>query len=149
MRREAGFTIVELVMTIVMVGVLAVVAWPTMSTSEYRAVEFRDKVVSALRYAQKTATSHRRMVCVAFTASSLALTIDHDKSGACNGQALNVPGGTTNVVQSSDAVNAVFSVADPSTLNFNFQSDGTGADRAITVAGQPLIVVVGATGYVQ
>lgn len=147
----AGFTMVELVMTIVLVGVLAVVAWPKMSISEYRAIEFRDKVTGALRHAQKTATSHRRMVCVVFTASSVALTIDHDKSGACDGQALNIPGSTSNVVQSSDAVNTVFAVADPSTLNFNFQPDGTGADRSIEIAGQPAmtIVVVGATGYVK
>ena len=140
---------VELVMLIVLVGVLAVVAWPVMSTGEYRAVEFRDKVIGALRYAQKTATSHRRMVCVAFAVSSVTLTIDHDKSGACNGQALIIPGSTTNVAQSSDAVNAVFSVADPSTLNFNFLADGTGADRSIAISGQPAIVVVGASGYVQ
>lgn len=146
MRGAAGFSMVELVMTIVIIGILAVVAIPRMGTSEFRALEFRDKAVAALRYAQKTATSHRRTVCVAFTASTVTLTIDHDKSGGCGGQALTLPGGDSNVVQSSDAVNAVFS---PVPTDFDFQPDGTGADRTIQISGQEDIVVVGATGHVM
>ena len=146
MRAAAGFSMVELVMVIVIIGILAVVAITRMGTSEFRALEFRDKTAAALRYAQKTATSHRRMVCVAFTASTVALTIDHDKSGACNGQALILPGGNSNVVQSGDAVSAVFN---PVPADFDFQPDGTGADRTLQISGQEDIVVVGATGYVK
>ena len=40
---------------------------------------------------KKTAVSHRRMVCVVFTASSLTLTIDTAKAGVCSA-ALNLPG---------------------------------------------------------
>lgn len=134
---------VELVMIIVILGILAVVAIPRMDTSGYRALEFHDKVISALRYAQKTATSHRRMVCVAFTASTVTLTIDHDRSGACDGQALNLPGGDSNTVQGSDAV------FNPVPAGFSFLSDGTGADRTLKISGQPDISVVGATGHVQ
>ena len=134
---------VELVMIIVILGILAVVAIPRMDTSGYRALEFHDKVVSALRHAQKTATSHRRMVCVAFTVSTVTLTIDHDKSGGCDSQALILPGGDSNVVQDTDAV------FDPIPANFNFQPDGTGTDRTLQISGQGSIVVVGATGHVQ
>jgi len=144
-RRTGGFTLVELVMMMVVIGILAAVALPRMQTDVYRALEFHDKTVAALRYAQKTATSHRRMVCIGFTASTVTLTIDHDKSGACDGQALNIPGASSNVVQSGDLTNAVFS---PVPAAFNFQSDGTGADRTMSITGQPAITVVGATGSV-
>jgi MSHA pilin protein MshC len=143
---QEGFTLVELVMILIILGVLMAVAIPRMDTSSYRAVEFRDQTVSALRYAQKTATSHRRMVCVAFTSSTVTVTIDHDKSGACNGQALNLPGSNSNVVQSGDATNAVFS---PVPAAFNFNSDGTGSDRTLSISGMAAITVVGATGHVQ
>lgn len=137
---------IELVMIIVILGILAAVAIPRLDTSGYRALEFHDKAVAALRYAQKTATSHRRMVCVAFTASTLTLTIDHDKSGACNGQALNLPDGNSNVVQSGDTTNAVFS-SFPAAINF--LSDGTSIGGTLSISGQPTITVVGATGSVN
>lgn len=145
MRRGGGFTLVELVMIMAVIGILAAVALPRMQTDIYRALEFHDKSVAALRYAQKTATSHRRMVCVAFTASTVTLTIDHDKSGSCDGQALNIAGASSNVVQSGDTTNAVFS---PVPVAFNFLADGTGADRTLSIAGQPAITVVGTTGSV-
>lgn len=148
MRGAAGFTMVELVMIILIIGILAVVAIPRMGTSEFRALDFHDQVVAALRYAQKTATSHRRMVCVEFTAPSVTLTIDHDKSGACDGQTLMLPGSSTNYVWSGDEVNAVFN---PVPANFRFQSDGTtNADiPPLQISGQEPIVVVRATGYVK
>lgn len=151
MRKTAGFTLVELITIMIVLGILAAVAIPRMTGSnEYRALEFHDRAVAALRFAQKSAASHRRMVCVAFTASTLTLTIDHDRSGACDGQALNLPGATSNVLTSSDLTNAVItSPATPSDANFSFQPDGSGVDRTLTIAGQPNIIIVGATGHVQ
>lgn len=147
MKKTAGFTLVELVTIMIVLGILAAIAIPKMgSSSEFRALEFHDRTVATLRFAQKTATSHRRMVCVAFAASTVTLTIDHDKSGACNGQALNLPGSNTNVLTSSDPTNAVFN---PVPSAFNFLPDGSGADRTLSISGQAAIVIVGATGYVQ
>jgi MSHA pilin protein MshC len=148
MNRASGFTMVELIMVIVILGILSVVAIPRMDTSGYRALQFHDQTVAALRYAQKTATSHRRMVCVAFTNSppetKVALTIDHDKSGACDGHVLPLPDGSPSVSTTSAAFDSL-------PADFNFGTDGTAVDPRIDIDidGQTRITVVGATGHVQ
>lgn len=146
MKRSAGFTLVELVMVIIILGILAVMVMPRMSTSDYRGLEFHDRVVSALRYAQKTATSHRRMVCVAFTTSTVTLTIARANPSVACDDPLVLPGGNSNSVQSSDATNVVFSAVP---VAFSFQPDGSGANRSLGISGQTVINVVGVTGHVQ
>ena len=144
MRRTAGFTLVELVVIIVILGILAVVALPRMDTSGYRAVEFHDRMLAGLRYAQKTATSHRRQVCVTFPDVRTAVfQIDTDKIGGCD-TALLVPGGSTNQVVSGDA--SVGFGALPAAVVF--ATNGTSTDRTITISGGASITVVGATGHV-
>lgn len=153
---EVGFTLIELVMVIVILGILAVAVVPRMDTSGYRALEFHDKTVATLRYAQKTATSHRRLVCVDFTASQVTLTIAQtNPSTACN-MALILPGANTNSVQSNDTANATIT-STPPTLYFQPDGRGTTDGAGLTIytnsltfsAGMTAIVIEGATGYVQ
>src|SRR5674476_652767 len=73
---QRGFTLIELVMVIVILGVLAVYAAPRMFNSgDFYARGFHDETLSILRYAQKSAIAQRRTVCVAFTTTSATLTI--------------------------------------------------------------------------
>lgn len=70
-----GFTLIELIMVLILVGILAVFAAPRLADNDFEARGFHDGTLALLRYAQKTAIAQRRTVCVAFTANSATLTI--------------------------------------------------------------------------
>ncbi|MGZ8260708.1 MAG: pilus assembly FimT family protein [Caldimonas sp.] len=87
MRAERGFTLAELVIVMVLVGVLATVAIPKLfDTGGFASRGARDFVAGALRDAQRAAIASRRNVCVALAGSTVAITYA-SASGA--GQACN------------------------------------------------------------
>ncbi len=76
MNAQRGFTIAELVIVMVIVGVLSAVAVPRLfDKNEFAARGGRDFLASGLRYAQKSAIALRRNVCVAVAGSTVAATI--------------------------------------------------------------------------
>lgn len=61
--RQRGFTLAELVVVIVLVGILAAVAIPRLSdTDEFRRAGFHEELKATLRAAQKSAVAQRRRV---------------------------------------------------------------------------------------
>lgn len=86
--RQHGFTQVELIVTIVLIGILAAVAAPKLSgNSGISGPTFTEMARSTLRYAQKTAIASRRLVCVTISSSSLQLSI----ASAANASSCDTP----------------------------------------------------------
>ena len=144
---ECGFTLVELVVTMVLVGILAIAVIPRFADqSGFDARGFRDGMLSVLRYAQKSAVAQRRQVCVTFGAGSVTLRIASDWGGSCDTD-LAGPEGTTPYSIAAPATSGF--VAQPADFSFR-PSGAASADRVINVKGMPAspINVVAATGYV-
>ena len=153
LKEPAGFTLVELVMTMVIIGIMAAVAAPRFfSVSLFQARGYADQVKATLRYAQKIATVQNRYICVAFTTNSVTLTYDTTAPGSahttatCPGGSLSSPSG-----QSPYKISAPGSVTLSGATSFYFDTLGKpSAAQTITVAGYATQITVEAgTGYVH
>jgi MSHA pilin protein MshC len=137
----------------VVLGIISAVAIPRIMGNDMAGPAFRAELVSALRYAQKTAVSHRRLVCATLTANSISLAIaSAGNSSACT-PALALPDGSASYTSSDSSVTAGATI---NPLYFQpsgtITSDGAGAtavSTTITITGLAPIAVQGATGYVE
>lgn len=69
-----GFTLIELIMTMVIVGILAIVVAPRFfDNNVFQSRGFADQIQATLRYAQKVAIAQRTTVCVVDTATEISL----------------------------------------------------------------------------
>jgi MSHA pilin protein MshC len=150
MGKSFGFTLIELIVTVLLVSIVAVIALPRFGdNSEFNNRTFHDEVIATLQYAQKKAIASRRNVCVAFTANTVTLT-----SAAADGDAaactlnLTSPSGATPYVITARS-QAAFS---PTPANFQFDDEGrpSGGGQVIQVDGHSSSITVWQeTGYVQ
>lgn len=153
--RARGFTLIELIMVVVLLGVLAVVAAPRIfNTGDFNARGFHDETLGLLRYAQKSAIAQRRTVCVSFTANGASLAMASVPAATACGVSvpLTGPKGAA-TIQAKSGVSYTSTPA--SGLNFDglgrpIAADGTlMATQTITISNADAVVVEAGTGYVH
>ncbi|MFL6655037.1 MAG: Tfp pilus assembly protein FimT/FimU [Sulfurifustis sp.] len=152
--RLVGFTLVELVVTLVIVGALAAVSAPLFFTKQtFESAGFFNETLAAMRYAQKLAVSSGCSMRVSITANGYSLlraaaagtcntapftTALTDPSDPARAFARSAPSGTT----LSPATDVVFSPLGSATIG------GAGVNQTFSVGDRQFRVWF-VTGYVE
>jgi MSHA pilin protein MshC len=156
-RRHSGFTMVELIAMMLIIGVMAVVALPRLDMlRSFDEAGYRDKVRATLEYARKSAVAQRRNVRVTLAGNNLTLTIDNDipEGGAAatypRALALPVPdracGGATNQICAPSGI----TLSGTATLSFTaLGAPSTAGTYTVTGGSAHTITVEAETGYVH
>lgn len=167
MRGQAGFTLIELIVTLVILGILAVVALPRLGNENvFRERGFRDGLVSTLGHARRMAVSGRHFVCVNVDGGAGTVTLTRDPTPPANVNAvacntnLNLPSQQAGCGANQLCVPAGVIVNGGGITNLFFDPLGRlvaqGAPRTeqigavnIQVSNQPPVVIDMATGYAR
>lgn len=133
--RPAGFTMIELIVTMIVVGVLAVTVLPRMDLLRgFDEVGYRDKVKASLEFARKAAVASRRTVRVTVAGSGVSVQMQQqtpEGDGTAAWVDLPLPGSNTSSFTAPSGVTLT-----PASVVISFDALGKpSAGQAFTVSG--------------
>lgn len=165
--RRGGFTLLELILVLVLVGILAVFAYPRLVGREFDERGFRDQVLGTVQHARRLAVAARRYTCVtvaAGTGPSATVSISRDATApesvgtvSC-GVAVPLPQPGRGCAANNQvcAPGGVTLSASPASFVFDPLGRAVDTSKAVlasaptlTVSGQPPITVTPETGVAQ
>lgn len=152
MRRAAqGFTMVELILVMVLIGVLAAIGVPRLvGDNSVAAAAFGEEVAGALRTAQKTAVARRRLVCASVGATEVTLSMAARPGEGCS-IALDGDRYATSAAGVAASLHTLYFQPNGLITASAAPRDTTSGSVVISLDGNPrrTIRYVGSTGHVQ
>jgi MSHA pilin protein MshC len=158
----SGFTLIELVLMIMFVGILSVVVMPRFADKTFDERGFHDAVKTLLQHGRHIAVASRRFVCIEVDAAAGVVSLTHDTALpddkatiTCNTD-LKLPSlgrgcSQTNQICAPKGVSITGTdslIFDPLGRLVNAPSSVASA-ASITISNQASITVVPETGYVE
>jgi MSHA pilin protein MshC len=154
--KETGFTMVELIVIMIIVGIMAVTVLPRMDgLTSFDAIGYADQLKAVLRHAQKSALAQRRAVIVDF--SGALPTLAHTSGSACaaSGTPMNYPaslhdrGPSTALPGVSGGLSSAWVCFDTLGKPYGSSLAAMTATATINITGATAISIEPETGYVH
>lgn len=144
-----GFTLLELIVVMVILGVMAVVAIPRFAVRlEFESAGFTAALSNSLRFARQQAIAQRRQVCVVVSASGVVLTRASTFGGACDGALTDPSNGHAYSLPTPSGV----SIGGAGPMSFVFSPLGQPSSKVVLVVTGDVahtVTVEPETGYVH
>lgn len=147
----SGFTLLEVLIVVVVLGVLAGLAYPRFTANTYAAASFLDQTAAALRYAQRYAVATGCAVEVELDAGSETLSLSR-RSG---GDDVSCGDGGFSVLLPLPGQSGDYQVSAPSNVDVSagfsvvFDAEGVPDSGANAVIGGRNLTVEAGSGYVH
>ena len=145
-RGARGFSLVELVVTLIIAGILAALVIPNLNQQQIDASWFHEQAKAAVRYAQREAVAQRRCVFVSVSSTQLQLFYG-DANCAITAVPLTLI--TSGAAYALTAPAGVTFTAPPPPFAFSFNGLGQPSAGVPLVVGGKSITVTAETGYVK
>ena len=94
----AGFTTIELVLVVVLLGILSAIVLPRLDIGVLGVRAAHDKLLVALQAARAAAVAHRRTVCVTVASPTSSVTYDPAAGGLTCSVPMLLPEGSSQVL---------------------------------------------------
>ncbi len=144
MGRAGGYTLLELVVTLVIVGILSAVAMSKLNQPQVNAAWFPDQARAVVRLAQKQAIAQRARILVVVSASQLSLCYATTPvSFTCGAAVSDLATGSAVVLTAPSGI-ALSATSTP----FAFNGLGQPSSAVTLTIGTMTIQITAETGYV-
>jgi MSHA pilin protein MshC len=136
-----GFTLFELIIVLLLVGILSAYAVPRLSLDTIRETGFLQQALSSIQFAQKRAITSGCTITVNISSTSCLIAFTGAPAGCpAAGNIINPGSGNTNFCDSSVAAGS------PS-ASFSFNNIGSPSSAQSINVGSGIIIVVAETGF--
>jgi MSHA pilin protein MshC len=143
--RSAGYTLLELVVTIVILGILSAVAMAKLNQPQSDAAWFPDQVRAVVRFAQKQAIAQRARILVVVNATQLSLCYaTTPASFTCGAAVSDLVSGNAIVLNTPSGI-----TLGATSTPFAFNGLGQPSSAVTLNVGAATIQVTAETGYVN
>jgi len=154
-RRQSGFTLIELITVMIIIGIMAVIVLPRFDLLKgFDEIGYRDKVKATLEYARKSAVAQRRNVRVVVASNQMTVTVEQATPEGDSGAPgtygpLNLPGSSNNSFGAPSGTTLSSAAVLPLTITFDALGRPSPAAVFTVSGGAGNITVEAETGYVH
>ncbi len=147
MQASRGFTMIELVTVLVIIGIISAVALPRFfSADSFNDRGFYTEVINAMRFSQQLAVAINCNTRVVLNSNSYNITLDDDPS-TCSGNSFTTPARNPVTGESGFSGSSSNVSITPATVTFNALG-AVASDTTITVGGRSFCIHA-TTGYIS